>query len=199
MTSIVKLKVLGVAQDGGMPQPGCLNTQCACAAARTGARGRERVASLGLSVSLPIEQNKPNEQSSKIYSYIFDATPDFGDQLFDLSPNNQIDAVFLTHAHYGHFVGLLQLGKEVMNLKHVPVYCSASMKDFLSSNQPFRALIDNKNIEIVVCEPNKPISLCDNVSITPFEVPVSFAFKYFVFQLLFFLIFSMFSFCAASK
>ena len=51
--------------------------------------------------------------------YIFDATPDFTEQTQELKTNHLdngkiIDGVFLTHAHIGHYTGLMYLGSEAI-------------------------------------------------------------------------------------
>ena len=80
--------VLGIAQDGGLPQLGC--TRPLCEDVRAGRRRPEKVASLGLR----------NTRTGA--SYVFDATPDFPAQVERLIPGRLPDAVFLTHAHIGH-------------------------------------------------------------------------------------------------
>ena len=57
------------------------------------------------------------DPSSK-QQWIIDATPDFKDQLYSLQKQTSIsnlDGILLTHAHMGHYLGLVYLGKEAMN------------------------------------------------------------------------------------
>eukprot|EP01108_Squamamoeba_japonica_P002984 TRINITY_DN2496_c0_g1_i1.p1 TRINITY_DN2496_c0_g1~~TRINITY_DN2496_c0_g1_i1.p1 ORF type:complete len:148 (+),score=8.65 TRINITY_DN2496_c0_g1_i1:324-767(+) len=61
---------------------------------------------------------------------------------------------FLTHAHLGHYIGLLQLGKEAMNASNMPVFCTPRMAAFLRSNAPFSALVSRKNIAIRTMQPD---------------------------------------------
>ena len=44
--------------------------------------------------------------------------------------NTQLQGIFLTHAHMGHYIGLLQLGREVMGAKDINVFCMPKMKYF---------------------------------------------------------------------
>ena len=66
-------------------------------------------------------------------SWIIDATPDFAKQYHILTKvhNTQLQGIFLTHAHMGHYIGLLQLGREVMDAKDINVFCMPKMKYFL--------------------------------------------------------------------
>ena len=116
-TPDVFLTVLGVAQDAGYPQAGC--QKVCCEAVRIGKEVAKQVSCLGL-------VDKKTGQT-----YLLDATPDFREQLFDLNsylPNNQKSTptgIFLSHAHIGHYTGLMQLGREVMGAKNVDVYCNS--------------------------------------------------------------------------
>ena len=110
--------VLGVAQDGGAPHAGCLKECCE-------ERWDNSEKHLKVS-SIAIVDPKTNE------TWIIDATPDFASQLNSVS-NNELKGVFLTHAHIGHYTGLIHLGREVMGAKEIPVYAMPKMKTFLES------------------------------------------------------------------
>ena len=101
--------VLGIAQDGGVPHAGC--RQELCVSARRDPSLRRRVASLGL---VDPAANR---------RFLIDATPDFADQMDRLG--GLPDGILLTHAHIGHYLGLAQLGREVLDAKRVPVYATA--------------------------------------------------------------------------
>lgn len=145
-----RLVVLGVAQDGGLPHLGCVAPRCE--AARRGERPRERVACLGLT---------DGERA-----WLFDATPDFAGQVHALGARRP-DGIFLTHAHIGHYTGLVHLGKEVLGARDVPVYASAPMRDFLATNEPWRRLVDEGRI---VLADNAAVDL-GGVRVTAFAVP----------------------------
>jgi pyrroloquinoline quinone biosynthesis protein B len=126
-----RLVVLGIAQDGGMPHMGCEREPCA--SARRGERRAEKVACLGIT---------DGERA-----YLFDATPDFPAQVHAMNARLP-SGVFLTHAHIGHYTGLVHLGKEVAGARGVPVWATEKMRAFLSSNAPWRALVENGNVEL---------------------------------------------------
>ncbi len=155
------LLVLGIAQDAGYPQAGC-QKEC-CQAHWSGNRKRENVVCLAL---------VKGEQT-----WLFDATPDIGNQLQLLSnylPNKQTfvpNGIFLTHAHMGHYTGLMYLGREVIGAKDLPVYAMPKMQDYLRNNGPWSQLVDLNNIVLQELEAEKSVSLGDGLNITPFLVP----------------------------
>ena len=152
-----ELVVLGVAQDAGIPHLGC--TQPLCTSIRAGTRRAERVASLGLA----------NRATGR--AYLFDATPDYVNQVHALTGGRPPDGIFLTHAHLGHYTGLMYLGRESIDAKGVPVYGTGRMTAFLRDNGPWSQLVDRRNIELRVVVPDRAIDLGDGVRVTPMLVP----------------------------
>ena len=150
--------VLGIAQDGGAPHAGC-EKRCCFELWESGKR--EKVSSIGI-------VNPLTKQS-----WLFDATPDFPSQYRILTENHNTELVgiFLTHAHMGHYTGLLHLGREVMGKKNVPVYVMSRMKRFLETNGPWSQLVTLKNINLKLIENNKDIKIGEQLFIEPFLVP----------------------------
>jgi pyrroloquinoline quinone biosynthesis protein B len=151
----VEAVVLGIAQDGGVPQLGC--RQKLCVDARRDPSKRRLVASLGL----------VDDRAGK--RFVIDATPDFSEQVARLG--RLPDGILLTHAHIGHYLGLAQLGREVVNARRLPVFCTPSMARFLRENLPWSRLVAQENIEIREVEPGKEIALTDSLHVTPLNVP----------------------------
>lgn len=157
--------VLGIAQDGGYPQAGCRRDDCV--ERFEGRKQREHVASLGI----------VDPQTGQ--RWIIDATPDFPQQLHDLeriagAPRNGapvLDGVLLTHAHIGHYLGLAQLGREVLGTRGVPVYAMPRMQQFLEHNGPWSQLVTLHNIELHSLSDHQTIALNERISITPLLVP----------------------------
>ena len=162
-TPDVFLTVLGIAQDAGYPQAGC--QKACCEAVKLGKEKAKQVSCLGL-------VDKKTGQT-----YLLDATPDFREQLFELNAHltdNQRSTpsgIFLSHAHIGHYTGLMQLGREVMGAKNVDVYSMPRMQEFLTNNGPWSQLVSLQNIKLQGMEDEKTIRLSDNLSVTPFLVP----------------------------
>ena len=148
--------VLGVAQDGGAPHAGCSKECCE-------ERWDNPEKHLKVS-SIAIVDPKTNE------TWIIDATPDFASQLNSVS-NNDLKGIFLTHAHIGHYTGLIHLGREVMGAKETPVYAMPKMKQFLETNGPWNQLVRLNNISIQKINDNVAVQLNERLSITPFLVP----------------------------
>jgi len=151
------LVVLGIAQDGGMPHLGCQSPPCSDA--RAGKRRTEKVACLGL-------RHLPSGTA-----YVFDATPDFPAQVHALTGGRLPDGIFLTHAHIGHYTGLMYLGREVAGARGVPVHATARMAGFLTKNAPWSALVAEGRIALAVLEPDRPLALPHGLRVTAFTVP----------------------------
>jgi pyrroloquinoline quinone biosynthesis protein B len=156
------LVVLGVAQDGGVPQAGSEDHPGWDDPAR-----QRRVVSLGLI--------DPRGGGAR---YLFEATPDFRQQLHSLSALLRADAVgpvldgvFLTHGHVGHYTGLLFLGHEVIGARSVPVYAMPKMAEYLSTSGPWDQLVRYQNIELRTLRDRAAVELAEDLRVTPFLVP----------------------------
>ncbi|WP_339794171.1 MBL fold metallo-hydrolase [uncultured Imperialibacter sp.] len=154
--------VLGVAQDAGYPQAGCTK-QC-CLRYYNGEHEAQRVVSLGI----------VDQAVGKVW--MIEATPDFKSQWHDLNEKAGLnktapDGIFLTHAHVGHYTGLMELGKEIMGAANVPVYGMPVMRSFLTENGPWSQLVSLGNIGLQKLAADSTIQLSPDISITPFLVP----------------------------
>lgn len=154
----VLLTVLGTVQDAGSPQMAC---QKACCAHLGEAEQRRRK---GSSLALTIENNS---------AYLFDASPDIALQFHSLQQQGVSDlaGIFLTHAHMGHYAGLLQLGREAWNSKQLPVFAMPRMAAFLQDNAPWEQLIQLKNIKLVSLKEKNPVVIDSGIRVTPIRVP----------------------------
>ena len=92
-------------------------------------------------------------------------------QLQQASGLAKLSGIFLTHAHMGHYAGLLQLGREAMGAQGIPVYVMPKMKEFLEANAPWSQLVTLGNIKLVLIEADTPIQLASNLRVTPLIVP----------------------------
>ncbi|MFQ5610290.1 MAG: MBL fold metallo-hydrolase [Woeseiaceae bacterium] len=154
--------VLGIAQDASYPQAGCYQPHCM--------PGWEDK-SLRRTVSSIAVIDEPGGAK-----YLFDATPDLPDQLYRLhaeAPDSEysLDGVFLTHAHIGHYVGLMHFGHEVMGAQDVPVYVMPRMHEFLSTNGPWDQLVRYENIALNEIADGQAIEFDKRIVVTPFLVP----------------------------
>lgn len=151
--------MLGTAQDAGYPQIGC-GKEC-CQKYWDKKIAKQKVSCLAL---FDPDTNQ---------KWIFDATPDITEQLHaaDKIQKGNLSGIFLTHAHIGHYTGLMYLGREALSGKEVPVYAMPRMKDYLENNGPWSQLVSLKNIELKESKADSTIKLTDNISVTPFLVP----------------------------
>ncbi len=158
----VYLQILGTTQDGGSPHTGC-QKEC-CRVLFLAGKSDRKVVSLGL------VSTKTNQ------TWLFEATPDLPFQMQVLqkeigSTSKTPNGIFLTHAHIGHYTGLMFLGREVMNSKNVSVYVLPRMKSFIESNGPWSQLVDLKNIELKQLKSDSVIQLNAKIRITPISIP----------------------------
>ena len=85
--------------------------------------------------------------------------------------NHPPSGIFLTHAHMGHYSGLLHLGKEALASESIPVYVMPRMYNFLKNNGPWSQLIDQKNILLKKLHENESVQVLNKVKIIPLLVP----------------------------
>lgn len=149
--------VLGSAQDGGVPQLGSGELS-----------GPERTAS-----SLAVV-------GSDGTAVLVDASPDLRLQQRRLaidpdytrrSDPQAFDAVLLTHAHMGHYAGLLHFGNEAHRARRLPCFASPSMLRFLCGNEPWAKLFRDGNLRAVAVEPGKVFDVVPGMRAVPHLVP----------------------------
>ena len=151
--------VLGTLQDGGSPHMGCQKDCC------KEIDPHKKVVSLGLI----------DPKSKK--KFLFEASPDFVSQanaLRGLMPSageKTPDGIFISHAHIGHYAGLMFLGREAMNSKSVPVYAMPKMKSFLDNNGPWSQLVSLNNIQINPLSEGKWENISPSLKVKPILVP----------------------------
>ncbi len=158
----VYIRVLGIAQDAGYPQAGCYQPHCMRAWEDPGLR---RMAS-----SIAVVDDSTHSK------YLFDATPDLREQLYALhqaAPDGdyELGGVFLTHAHIGHYVGIMHFGHEVMSARNVPVYAMPRMRAYLTSNGPWDQLVRYENISLQAMQDGEAHVFGERLRVTPFLVP----------------------------
>ncbi|MFT4862743.1 MAG: pyrroloquinoline quinone biosynthesis protein B [Pseudohongiellaceae bacterium] len=153
--------VLGVVQDAGYPQSGCYQVHCL--------PGWENPAlqrgATAIAVIDPAAKQK----------LLFEATPHMPAQLYQLhtqAPDSEysLSGVFVSHAHIGHYAGLMFFGHEAQGASNVPVYAMPRMNEFLRNNGPWSQLVSLNNIALNALTHERSEKFT-NITVTPFLVP----------------------------
>ena len=158
----IYIQVLGIAQDAGYPQANCYQPHCM--------RAWEDPALRRLTSSIAVVDTESKNK------YLFDATPDIREQLYQLNraaPDDEftLDGVFLTHAHIGHYTGLMHFGLEAIGSSNVPVYAMPRMVEFLSTNGPWDQLVRYQNIRLMPLSDGSSVTFENSLRVTPLLVP----------------------------
>jgi len=155
-----QLMLVGVAQDAGLPQVGCTCANCSAVLA-----GKLEAES---AVSLAIIDPKGTRY------WLVDATPDIRGQMALVAarfPRAQLSGILLTHAHIGHYTGLMFLGRESTNSQSMPVYASAQLCHFIRDHAPWQQLVTLGNIALHTIAPDTQTTLAEGLSFVGTHVP----------------------------
>ena len=153
--------VLGNVQDAGLPHIGCESKICIDAFSE---KKQYYVTSIALI-------DKKNQEYS-----LFDVTPNITEQLLMISrdifgefilPTN----IFITHAHIGHYTGLMYFGREALGSQGVKVNALPRMYDFISNNGPWSQLVKLGNIALNQINYRDNIDIKPRLSVIPIQVP----------------------------
>lgn len=158
----VYLYVLGVTQDAGYPQAGCYRAHCL--PGWSGDRPRLTPSSIAV---------VDEDAGAK---FLFDATPAIGDQLYRLqivAPDDRftLGGVFPTHAHIGHYAGLMYFGHEAMGAKGIRVFAMPRLREFLATNGPWDQLVRYENLRLEPLSDETTVRLTPRLQVTPMTVP----------------------------
>ncbi|UKN01049.1 MBL fold metallo-hydrolase [Paracrocinitomix mangrovi] len=155
--------ILGTCQDAGSPHINC-QKKC-CATLKANKDNSRLVVSLGI------------VDTDKKQRFLIEASPNMNEQISDLHKHAGFgeddipDGIFVTHAHIGHYTGLMQLGKEGCNAQGVKVMAMPKMVNYLSSNGPWDQLVNYQNIKLIELNNRQAFAANENISITPIQVP----------------------------
>ena len=145
--------ILGIAQDGGVPHPGCNCNTCKFY------WDNEIVLS---PTSLAIIDEKQ--------FHLIDVTRNLDRQLRKVGDRNVTD-IWLTHGHIGHVDGIGLFGKEVMNEKNVRLHASKSMIELILNTPKWRKLVEDNILIPIQFNSNESIQISEHLVITPIRVP----------------------------
>ena len=153
--------VLGNVQDAGLPHIGCESKICLDA---FNEKKQYYVTSIALI-------DKENHEFS-----LFDVTPNITEQLLMINKDifNQFilpKNIFITHAHIGHYTGLMYFGREALGSKGIKVNVLPRMYDFISNNGPWSQLVKLGNISLNEINFRDNIEISPHLSVIPIQVP----------------------------
>ena len=153
--------VLGNVQDAGLPHIGCESKICLDA---FNEKKQYYVTSIALI-------DKENHEFS-----LFDVTPNITEQLLMINKDifNQFilpKNIFITHAHIGHYTGLMYFGREALGSKGIKVNVLPRMYDFISNNGPWSQLVKLGNISLNEINFRDNIEINPHLSVIPIQVP----------------------------
>ena len=158
----VRVTVLGTAQDGGVPQPGCAR-EC-CLRVRANDALRRHPVSLGI-------------VGADGSTHLIEASRSIGEQFeiwHSVDPvEGALSSLSITHAHLGHVDGLGLFGKEAMGANHLTLHCSDSFAALIENSPPWHDLREQEVIIPNVWTSNEgfePSSGC-GFRIKPIPVP----------------------------
>ena len=153
--------ILGNTQDAGLPHIGCQHPFC---------EDSFNVYEEHYSTSIAVV-------NSDLKKYIlFEATPDITFQLNNLKKNifDEFllpESIYITHAHIGHYTGLMYFGREALGSKELIVRVLPRMSNFLQNNGPWSQLVDINNIKIKEINFGLSTNELSNIIVTPVQVP----------------------------
>ena len=153
--------ILGNTQDAGLPHIGCQHPFC---------EDNFNVYEEHYTTSIAVV-------NSDLKKYIlFEATPDITFQLNNLKKNifDEFllpESIYITHAHIGHYTGLMYFGREALGSKDLLVKVLPRMSNFLQNNGPWSQLVDINNIKIKEINFGLSTNELNNIQITPVQVP----------------------------
>ena len=153
--------ILGNTQDAGVPHIGCESEFCQNNYDSTNNFYSTSIAVVDITINKYI---------------LFEATPDITHQLNKISKDlfqkfTLPESVYLSHAHIGHYAGLMYFGRESLGAKNINVRTLPRMTDFLMNNGPWSQLININNIELQKINFNSSISSLNNIIVKPIQVP----------------------------
>ena len=153
--------ILGNVQDAGLPHIGCQHKFC-----------KEKFNEYKQHFTTSIAVVDPQDKKY----ILFEATPDLPYQLNYIEKEifNQFllpESIFITHAHIGHYTGLMYFGREAIGAKNLMVKVLPRMSNFLKTNGPWSQLVDINNIKIQTLYFGSNTNELRNITVTPIQVP----------------------------
>ena len=146
---------LGAGQGGGAPRLGPR-------ASVSGCRTASSVAVRGASGAVILLDASPD---SRAQSRMLLDSP-----LYPTGRESLVDGVFITHAHMGHYAGLLHFGKEAAATDRVPLFGSPRFITFMEENEPWATLLTTGSLDPIPIDAAR-ITIDHTLAVTAITVP----------------------------
>ena len=150
---MVTVTLLGTAQDGGRPQPGCVKPCCKALHPED--------------LRDPVSLGVLDEAG---HGHLVEASRALGQQLLRWN-HPPLASVLLTHAHFGHVDGLGLFGRETLNAQGLTLHASASMLDLVNATPAWALLLEQNVFSTRMLVAREAIDLGPGVSVEPVPVP----------------------------
>ena len=158
----VKVTLLGVAQDGGRPQPGCFRECCLDAYEDPSlVRHLTCIGIVGADYS----------------THLVESTRDMAWQFGCWSRSDPVEgpltSLWITHAHFGHVDGLGLFGKETIATRGLPIHCSTSFSRLLEKDVHWSTMVNQGVLSPRPFLSEKPVKAYPDsgFKITPISIP----------------------------
>ena len=148
---MVEVTVLGIAQDGGHPQPGCLRPCCANLTEQ----------------HYPVSLGVHSDEGTNI---LVEATRHLGDQ-FTLWGQTRVDHLLLTHAHFGHVDGLGLFGRETLSAQGIHLHVSEEMYHLVDQTPQWNLMVQQGVFEIQTFAVGSALFNQGSLKIEPVRIP----------------------------
>ena len=151
--SMPTVTLLGTAQDGGRPQPGCQRPCCADLEADD--------------VRHPVSLGITDEHGR---GHLIEATRAMGEQL-KMWGHPPLQSVLLTHAHFGHVDGLGLFGRETLNARGLNLYASSSMLSLIDNTPQWALMMEQGVFTPISVSTGREHALSERTTVVPVAVP----------------------------
>ncbi len=109
---------------------------------------------------------------------LLDASPDIrlqsqallGSDVYPTDRDTFLDGVFVTHAHMGHYAGLLHFGNEAASADHLPLFGTERFLSYIEDNEPWAALTRSGHLDPIPID-GMSAAIDSGLSIAAIAVP----------------------------